>query len=597
MLVKQRRPVKKRLWSDAQGTSTHFAVRPFHAATAALIALFLLCNCSDAFAQKQVVWSNHRTSIADLVIGRQLTLTHGTLDLSPEEHNSYADLLRTIQERLFSVTAEGKSAADSRNEWESSFYKFAAARRKAFLRGSLLLNTDRGGQLADPFSANAGTGNSSERSSGNLRRELSYSLIADMRSHPEDFVGRPVAMYGLFSPSGRIQLEPTGRFDWEPEQLQFQRGVLRSLSGEQALAVVDTQGYVDHMHQNRTQTIVTSGQASAVPVLVKGWFVKLWGQQPLIYTESIRVLEPHPYSEWVQEFAAPRQRLVEQEEWLYYETLRQMDLTSDDVKQQLAADRRRDRIVELKDDVVARQAVELQILTSRLHSAEITQEQFDQQKTRLERQVSLRKKRYSQYLSEPELFPVYVDIFQHPDAWQGELVTMTGHVRHCLTYTADDVLMPGQTLHELWLFTDDSQHNPAVIITTELPNGFPQTADVIDRVSVTGCFFKMYVYSGQENRRLAPLLLAGNVRWNPTDEHVLTLAEAGYLKESDSRVRIARDRSQKPVSDSILLLGGFAALLVMMTIWGRVQRDRRERERLLQLVDEQPDFHQTESIV
>jgi len=35
----------------------------------------------------------------------------------------------------------------------------------------------------------------------------------------------------------------------------------------------------------------------------------------------------------------------------------------------------------------------------------------------------------------------------------------------------------------------------------------------------------------------------------------------------------------------------------MMTIWGRVQRDRRERERLLQLVDEQPDFHQTESIV
>ena len=43
----------------------------------------------------------------------------------------------------------------------------------------------------------------------------------------------------------------------------------------------------------------------------------------------------------------------------------------------------------------------------------------------------------------------------------------------------------------------------------------------------------------------------------------------------------------------MVLLLGFVTLLVAMTIWGRVQRDRRERRRILSVVDERPDFRQT----
>jgi hypothetical protein len=539
-------------------------------------------------------WSNHRTSVADLVVGRRLQFDHGAVDLTPEEHNAYADLLRSIQERRFAATAEGAAAADTRNAWESSFYRFEDARRRAFSNGRLQQHRTVDGKLTDPFSANG----QSDRSDSDRTKSFSdqqaqrYKLVQDMIQHPEDFVGRPVAIYGLFSPSGSVELEPVGRFDWEPRQLQFQRGVLKNLSGSETLAIVDTSGYIDHSSQNRVRMIATGGQAAPVPVLVKGWFVKLWGKRPLIYTESIRVLEPEPYSDWVREFAVPRAKITEPEKWLYYETLRQMDLTSQRVQRQLAEQLRINRIVALKDEIISRQQVESQILRGRRDAAELDSSEYKRQLTRLSRQIALRQKRFQRFLENPDDFPVFVDVFQHPEEWQGQLVTMSGHVRHCVSYTGDEKLLPGQ-LHELWLFTDDSQHNPAVIVTTDLPSGFPRDADVIDRVRVTGCFFKMYVYSGQEDRRLAPLILAGGVEWNPTDDQVLALAAAGHLPASDSRVRLAASRGESSVSDAAVLLCGFGAIVVMMTVWGRMQRDRRERQRLLDLVDEEPDFNQT----
>jgi hypothetical protein len=37
---------------------------------------------------------------------------------------------------------------------------------------------------------------------------------------------------------------------------------------------------------------------------------------------------------------------------------------------------------------------------------------------------------------------------------------------------------------------------------------------------------------------------------------------------------------------------GVLTLIVAMTVWGRIQRDRRRRDRLLRLVQEKPDFRQ-----
>jgi hypothetical protein len=544
-------------------------------------------------------WSTHRTSVADLVIGRPMEFHHGTLDLTPDEQNSYADLLRTIQERRFSVTAEGRSRVDLRNDWESAFYRFEHARRQAFANGKLPQQPVASTQLADPFASSANAANAEFASRPVERAAYSasrYSLVQDMTAYPADFVGRPIVMYGRFSPSGSVEISPAGRFDWESEQLQFQRGILRSLSGDRTLAVVDASGYIDHRHQEHAQPIAASGQGASIPVMVKGWFVKLWGQRPLIYTESIRILEPQPYSDWIQEFTVAERQIVGREKWLYYETLRQMQLTNGAVRARIAAGLRGDRIIALKDEIITRRQVETGILQAQLASAEINEATYQKGKTRLDRQIALRLRRFGRFQNDPDSFPAYVDVFQHPHDWQGKLLTLSGHVRRMVTYAGDDLMMPGQELHELWLFTDDSQHNPAVIVTTDLPEGFPRGAEVVDRVTVTGCFFKMYVYSGQQYRRLAPLILTGGVEWNPTDDQVLSLAAAGHLAASDSRVRRAKRRSGGPIGEAAMLLCGFGAIVVMMTVWGRVQRDRRQRRQLLDLVDEQPDFDQNESI-
>lgn len=92
----------------------------------------------------------------------------------------------------------------------------------------------------------------------------------------------------------------------------------------------------------------------------------------------------------------------------------------------------------------------------------------------------------------------------------------------------------GQPLHELWLFTDDSQHNPTVIVTPTLPDEFPRNANDIDSVTVTGCLFKMYVYRSQNESRIAPLLLAGRIDWKPTNDQILALEkEATWQKDRD----------------------------------------------------------------
>ncbi|HRA90080.1 MAG TPA: hypothetical protein PK992_18475, partial [Planctomycetaceae bacterium] len=213
--------------------------------------------------------------------------------------------------------------------------------------------------------------------------------------------------------------------------------------------------------------------------------------------------------------------------------------------------------------------------------------------TRLERQMEQRLNRYREYQQKPEAFPVFVDVFQHPELWQGHLVTMRGHVRRVTTHEGDPGFFDGQPLHELWLYTDDSQQNPAVIVTPSLPAEFPRGADIVDSVTVTGCLFKMYVYKSQDTNRVAPLLLAGRVEWNPTTDQILMLGKAGHLAADSRLLATAKANSGNPISETMVLLAGFVALLATMTVWGRVQRDRRERRRLLMLVDERPDFRQT----
>ncbi len=114
-------------------------------------------------------------------------------------------------------------------------------------------------------------------------------------------------------------------------------------------------------------------------------------------------------------------------------------------------------------------------------------------------------------------FPTFVDLHRFPEAYHGQLVTMTGHMRRLVTFPVEANAYGLQQLHEAWLYVDDAQQNPVVVVCSSLPEGIPTGGDMlVDFISVTGYFFKQYGYEDRAGQsRFAPLLLAKQLEWSP----------------------------------------------------------------------------------
>ena len=540
-------------------------------------------------------WTLQPVSIADIQIGNEWIFEHGKPNLTEAEEDDYVHLIRSVMDRRTLAPGELPDNVNLTSVWETAFYRFAEVRKLAWQNGKLPLQT-KTIDHADPF----GTSNvlSSTDSVFKARELTRYSLQADMQSHPADFVGRPVVIYGLFTPLGSKDLQARRTLEGEEQFFTLQRGMLRNLQNTQTIAMVDAISYVDPQSQNRPSAAWPVEKRVAIPVMIKGWFVKLWQQQPLIFTDVARILTPRPYDEYIREHVRSKRKVSDEESWLYHETLRQLQITSGDVQAAIALEEQKTRVKELLRDIREKAASDRRVLEAQLRNGSITKndddktEGYESRRKRLERQLSLRESRFATHQQDPDSFPMYVDVFQNPDRWHGRLVTLKGHVRRVITYNGDSTLFDSQPLHELWLFTDDSQSNPAVVVTPSLPADFPVSSPLTDSVTVTGCFFKMYVYRSQQENRMAPLLLAGHVSWNPSAEHIVDLAKEGHIPATSKLLALAKSQTRS-VNDTMVLLLGFVVLLVAMTVWGRVQRDRRERKRILSVVDERPDFRQT----
>jgi hypothetical protein len=143
----------------------------------------------------------------------------------------------------------------------------------------------------------------------------------------------------------------------------------------------------------------------------------------------------------------------------------------------------------------------------------------------------------------PAEFPIFVDIFQNPQEYRGRPVTLHGYFRKLVEYDAGPNDLDIGQLYEGWMYTDDSQGNPAVIVFTEKPEGLPLGGDITEEVHVTGYFLKMYGYEAQDTARRAPLILARTVRWTPA--------------------QVANVRQDVPV-----WLYGLLTLLAIAAVWG-----------------------------
>lgn len=542
-------------------------------------------------------WTLQPVSLADIEIGNDWQFEHGKPNLTELEEESYVTLVRAIIDRQTLAPGTLPENTNVKSVWETAFYRFAEVRRQAWQNDKIRLQP-RTLNEADPFASGGSRVLSTTDDLFGQSSLTKYSLQMDMQANPTDFVGRPVVLYGLFTPLGPKTLQAKRTLEGEERVFTMQRGILKNLRNTATIAMVDAISYVDPQSQTRPSAAWPIEKRVAIPVLIKGWFVKLWQQQPLVFTDVARILTPRPYDEYVREHVRSRRKVSDDESWIYHETLRQLQVTSNEVQAAIAREEQKARLNQLLLEVREKAGADRLVLDNQLRSGLISKtdsdstEGYETRRKRLERQLSLREGRYRQYQKKPESFPLFVDVFQNPDQWHGRLVTFRGHVRRVTTYNGDSTLFDGQPLHELWLFTDDSQQNPAVIVTPSLPKDFPVSSDLIDSVTVTGCFFKMYVYRSQQENRLAPMVLAGHVTWTPSADHVLSLAKSGHISATSPLVAKARSQTRS-VSDTMVLLLGFLALIGAMTVWGRVQRDRREHKRLMSVVDEKPDFRQT----
>ncbi len=164
-------------------------------------------------------------------------------------------------------------------------------------------------------------------------------------------------------------------------------------------------------------------------------------------------------------------------------------------------------------------------------------------------------------------FPVFVDLFRHPEAYRGQAVTLTGYAREVRKYPAGPNSEGLQTLYEIWMYTEDSQTNPAVVVASSAPESLPIGEDVQVPVRATGYFFKMYGYQAQDTTRIAPMILASGI---------------DVLLEP---------RPAAPTPWLAAVIGAFLVGLAAYAVWAWRQRPRRPRGEA-----GTPDFGQIEPI-
>ncbi|MEZ6063396.1 MAG: hypothetical protein R3C19_23870 [Planctomycetaceae bacterium] len=555
-------------------------------------------------AQPQVFdWTAQRTSAADVLLPDAVEFRHGEPGLTPMESEVYRRLVEATEQQYQQLWKQPD--INPAEAWETAFYRFGSVRRMAFQNGNLsltapLTNVPPVKNLANPF-------RDADEPATPLQPAIAapttpaasdhYSLIADMTRFPKDFVGRPVALYGLFEPTESVELR-TGYLEADNPLLRpvrLLRGTLKSLDGKQSLAVVDAKSITTPQSARRGLESWPAGLQS-LPVLVKGWVVKQWDTRPLIYCESLRQISAEPYADLIRQYTVPQRRILPEETWLYYETLQQMTLAGAAEQQRLADETLMKRIDALIAEVRDKAAADAAALKLAASNDVEKQAGLAAGLTRIQRLLNARITRYRRCRTDPDAFQTYVDLFQHSDAWQGKLVTLRGHVRHVVSFVGDEMLFGGRPLHEVWLFTDDSQHNPAVIVTPDLPPDFPVGADVIDRVSVTGCYFKRYVYGSQESKRVAPLLLAGRIQWTPTLDQLHQLVDSGDLATGTPLAqRALQQRTESFSQPAMLIVCVLAAMTVMISL-GRAHREERDRRRLMRRINADPALEPQESV-
>ena len=157
----------------------------------------------------------------------------------------------------------------------------------------------------------------------------------------------------------------------------------------------------------------------------------------------------------------------------------------------------------------------------------------------------------------PSEFQPFVDLFQNPDEYRGRPISLHGVLRKLTKFDPGKNTLGIEEAYEGWLYTDDAQSNPTVVVFTSKPQKLLVGGDLTEEIRVTGYFLKMYGYEAQDVTRKAPLLLAGEVEWRPSPEKYVA----------------------KSLSLETYLLAGLVVLLVAYAMWHTNRREMTGRAR------------------
>lgn len=128
----------------------------------------------------------------------------------------------------------------------------------------------------------------------------------------------------------------------------------------------------------------------------------------------------------------------------------------------------------------------------------------------------------------------YADLWHEPEPFRGTLIHLEGYLRglHAWQATDDPFFNPVglQTLFDGYLITDDSRPNAFVIVVPRIAPGMPTGSNILEKVTFSGYFLKLWRYRAADGtERAAPLLVGQLIAWTPAPVHERFAQLSGYL--------------------------------------------------------------------
>jgi hypothetical protein len=113
---------------------------------------------------------------------------------------------------------------------------------------------------------------------------------------------------------------------------------------------------------------------------------------------------------------------------------------------------------------------------------------------------------------------IFSQLLDRPGRHRGLPIHLQGTAKRILIQ--DEIqpeLSPKGRIYEAWVFTDDGQGFPYVLVFEDAPPGLPIGDDVNELIAFNGYFLKLLAYQAADVPRVAPMLV-GRLGWRPPQE-------------------------------------------------------------------------------